>query len=135
MGCYVGIGVILIIFVFPETLNHSYLSTTALILGQIQGLIDMQQEVLDSPLSAFAAPGPVLAKITGARMGILQRFQASKIVFMFNRICTDGRVFEVASNSKFLNLEFSWGKWSGDDVKALEEPLLGVVTRTGVFHV
>lgn len=28
-------------------------------------------------------------------------------------------------------MEFNWGKWSGDDVRDLEEPLLGVVTRTG----
>lgn len=31
----------------------------------------------------------------------------------------------------FLNLEFSWGKWNGDDIKELEKPLAGVVSRIG----
>lgn len=78
MGCYVGIGVILILLVFPETLNHSYLGMTGVILGQIQTVIDMQKEVLDSPQTAFVSPSPIVAKITGVRMGIMQRFQQSK---------------------------------------------------------
>ena len=32
---------------------------------------------------------------------------------------------------KFINAEFSWGKWSGTDLKALSKPLLGVVSRIG----
>lgn len=35
--------------------------------------------------------------------------------------------------SGLINLEFSWGKWNGDDVKTLEEPLLEIVVRIGVL--
>lgn len=32
---------------------------------------------------------------------------------------------------QFLNLEFSWGRWNGDDIKDLLEPLQIVATRLG----
>ncbi len=78
VGCYVGVGVVLIVLLFPETLNHSYLNTTAVILGQIQNLIDMQKEVLDAPPEAFVPPSALVGKISGARVGIMQRFQQSE---------------------------------------------------------
>ena len=39
----------------------------------------------------------------------------------------------VMATSGFINLEFSRGKWNGDDVRALEEPLLMVVSRAGAL--
>jgi hypothetical protein len=30
---------------------------------------------------------------------------------------------------KFINAEFSWGRWSGDDARKLEEPLFHVMFR------
>lgn len=33
------------------------------------------------------------------------------------------------AKSGFINLEFSRGKWNGDDVRDLEEPLLALVIR------
>ena len=38
-------------------------------------------------------------------------------------------LLSVAGTSKFITLEFSYGRWNGDDVKGLEEPLLGVISR------
>jgi hypothetical protein len=35
------------------------------------------------------------------------------------------------ASSGLINLEFTWGKWNGDDVRGLEDPLMGVVTRAG----
>lgn len=35
------------------------------------------------------------------------------------------------ASTKFIGLEFSWGKWNTEDVKGLEEPLMATVTRTG----
>ena len=31
-----------------------------------------------------------------------------------------------------LNLEFSWGKWSGEDIKALQKPISRVIGRVGL---
>ena len=33
--------------------------------------------------------------------------------------------------SGFINLEFSYGRWNGDDVRGLEEPMIALVTRVG----
>ena len=40
----------------------------------------------------------------------------------------------VAGQLPMLNLEFSWGKWSGDDIKTLEKPLGNVVGRVGPYQ-
>ena len=36
---------------------------------------------------------------------------------------------------KFLNAEFSWGRWNGDDARQLEEPLLMVISRLSMWYV
>lgn len=35
---------------------------------------------------------------------------------------------------QFLNLEFSWGRWNGDDIKDMLEPLQIVATRLGALN-
>jgi hypothetical protein len=37
----------------------------------------------------------------------------------------------VMAKSGFINLEFNWGRWNGDDVRSLEEPLVALVVRVG----
>jgi hypothetical protein len=36
---------------------------------------------------------------------------------------------KVTQQGKFINAEFSWGRWNGDDARQLEEPLLAVILR------
>ena len=36
---------------------------------------------------------------------------------------------EVGMKSALINVEFSFGRWSGDDAKAIEEPLKVLVSR------
>jgi hypothetical protein len=36
---------------------------------------------------------------------------------------------EVTQLGKFVNAEFSWGRWNGDDARQLEEPLLMIISR------
>ena len=36
---------------------------------------------------------------------------------------------KVTQQGKFINAEFNWGRWNGDDAKQLEEALLGVISR------
>jgi hypothetical protein len=38
-------------------------------------------------------------------------------------------VHKVTLQGKFINAEFSWGRWNGDDARQLEEPLLSVIFR------
>src|SRR5712691_1635148 len=35
----------------------------------------------------------------------------------------------------FLNAEFSWGRWNGDDARQLEEPLLMVISRLSMWYI
>jgi hypothetical protein len=38
-------------------------------------------------------------------------------------------IFVVEANLAFLDVEFSYGKWSASDVKEVNEALVGVVSR------
>jgi len=41
----------------------------------------------------------------------------------------------VTQLGKFLNAEFSWGRWNGDDARQLEEPLLMVISRLSMSYI
>ncbi|KZT71069.1 hypothetical protein DAEQUDRAFT_724415 [Daedalea quercina L-15889] len=136
LACYMAIGLVVIIFVFPETLNHATLTSVTTLLDTIEGLVKLQEEVLSvgrqpndgsyddaakgpteqSMDEAFAEHGPLLTKMAGSRDAMLAM--------------TKG----FSGQLPMLNLEFSWGKWSGDDIKALEKPLAGVVGRVAAMQ-
>jgi len=40
----------------------------------------------------------------------------------------------VAQLGKFINAEFSWGRWNSDDARQLEEPLLAVLSRMSQWY-
>ncbi|THH31626.1 hypothetical protein EUX98_g2549 [Antrodiella citrinella] len=115
-GAYAGIGVVLIVLVFPETMNHAFLVATSQILGKLQKLIDLQEVLLSARSTDLDANSSLIRKVVGARAEIVGLF--AKLTATFN----------------FMNLEFSWGKWSGEDVKNLQPQLLGVVSRTAALQ-
>lgn len=39
------------------------------------------------------------------------------------------------SQKQMLNLEFTWGRWNGDDVQEMLEPMQIAATRLGQFEV
>ena len=84
ISCYIAIGIVTIIFVFPETLNHATLTTGITLLEKIESLVKLQEEVLsvgsssddssvekglteEALLEAFSDGAPLLAKLAGAR--------------------------------------------------------------------
>ncbi|CCM03466.1 uncharacterized protein FIBRA_05599 [Fibroporia radiculosa] len=111
LACYIGIAVIVIIVIFPETLNHALLTSVSGLLSQIETLVRLQDDVLSSPVGSLIEDGAVLQRVTSTREGIIATLRA------------------FIPQLTFINLEFSWGKWNGDDLKALEEPLSVVVSR------
>ncbi|KAH8103409.1 hypothetical protein BXZ70DRAFT_728472 [Cristinia sonorae] len=115
-GAYAAIGVALIILIFPETMNHAFLVSTSEILGKLKKLVDLQELVLSARPSDLDANSPLIQKVVGSR---------TEVVLLFQKL---------TATSKFINLEFSWGKWSGEDVVNLEAPLLGVVSRTAALQ-
>lgn len=66
-----AIAVVVTLFVFPETMNHSCMAATAAQLGQIKALIEMESTVLEADLEALAPGTPLMAKIAGARTAVL----------------------------------------------------------------
>ncbi|EIN05213.1 hypothetical protein PUNSTDRAFT_107508 [Punctularia strigosozonata HHB-11173 SS5] len=107
-SCYAAIGVVLITLVFPETINHAHLEALAGFCGALKGLVAMQDEALDSTHETVAA---MKGKISGTRAGLVAKWQG------------------LQGTAVFINLEFSWGKWNGDDILELEQSLLGIITR------
>ncbi|TFY63497.1 hypothetical protein EVJ58_g3215 [Rhodofomes roseus] len=137
LSCYMAIGLVVIIFVFPETLNHATLTTVTTLFDKLEALIILQEEVLsiggqpndgsyDESTSkgpteqtlgeALAEGSPLLTKLAGGRDAML------------------GVAKGLGGQLPMLNLEFSWGKWSGDDIKTLEKPIEGVVGRVAALQ-
>ncbi|EED82525.1 predicted protein [Postia placenta Mad-698-R] len=111
LACYIAIGVVVIIFIFPESLNHAVLTSTSGLLSKVKSLIDMQEDVLNAPISDLVGDGPVLTRVTGTRVAIVAGLQGLK------------------SQLPMLNLEFNWGRWNGDDVKGLDKHISTVIPR------
>lgn len=111
VAMYIAIAVVVIVLVFPETMNHAFLHTVSELLTHMSTILKMQDDVLSATPGDFAADSPKLAKLRGTRLGMISKQQ------------------QLATQSKFLGAEFSWGRWNGEDAKGLEEPLLAVSSR------
>ncbi|KAI0646345.1 hypothetical protein C8Q79DRAFT_909612 [Trametes meyenii] len=116
IGCYIGIALVFIIFVFPESLNHSYLHSSAELLDKLKGILAVQEDVLSADPHDVVPGSPLATKTTLARVGMIQQLQ------------------QLMAQKHFLNLEFSWGRWNGDDIKDLLEPISTVATRMGALN-
>ncbi|EPS95103.1 hypothetical protein FOMPIDRAFT_1038634 [Fomitopsis schrenkii] len=132
LSSYMAIGVVTIVLVFPETLNHATLTSTITLMEQIEGLVNLQEEVLsvgtqssdsntekgpaETMEEAFSDGAPLMEKLAGARDAMI------------------GTAKAFGGQLPMLNLEFSWGKWSGDDIKNLAKPLGGVVSRVAAMQ-
>ncbi|KAI0777718.1 hypothetical protein BD413DRAFT_519071 [Trametes elegans] len=116
VACYIGIALIFIAILFPESLNHSYLYTSAELIDKFKGILEMQDEVLQSDPHDVLPGTPLATKTTMAHVGMFQQLQ------------------QLMSQKQFLNLEFSWGRWNGDDIKDMLEPMQIVATRLGALN-
>ncbi|CAE6440783.1 unnamed protein product [Rhizoctonia solani] len=108
---YVAVSLVCIILIFPETLNHEWLNSYTEVLDMVKILVDMQEVVLGQTVDQLASARGVLAKINGIQDGALAMLQGFTM------------------NSSMLNLEFSYGRWSGADVETLEMPLKVIITK------
>ncbi|KAG8773968.1 hypothetical protein FRC12_002211 [Ceratobasidium sp. 428] len=110
---YMAVGLVTIVLVFPETLSHEWLDSYAGILDLVKSLVDIQEKVLtDSPEQLDVdTEGNTLSKVNAIQEGALAAFQA------------------MSAKTAMLDLEFSYGRLSGDDVQTLELPLRALLTR------
>ncbi len=75
VACYIAIAVIFITFAFPETLNHSYLGSSAQLLDKLKDVLALQGDVLGSDPHDVGPGSPLATKATMARVGMLTQLQ------------------------------------------------------------
>ncbi|KAI0826576.1 hypothetical protein BC628DRAFT_1419081 [Trametes gibbosa] len=116
VACYIAIALVFIIIAFPESLNHSYLTSAAELVEKFTGIVQMQDEVLRTSPQDIVPGTPMATKTSMARAAVVQQLQ------------------QLLGQKQFLNLEFSWGRWNGDDIKELLEPMQIVATRLSALN-
>jgi hypothetical protein len=136
ISCYTAIAVVVTIVVFPQTMNHSCLSATSDLLAKIGELVKIQDVVVDSKPEDLQKGSPLLIDISSKRANIVGSLRQCWFKTILTLCFTHGWsvFFLVMATSGFINLEFSRGKWNGDDVRALETPLLALVSRMGTLN-
>ncbi|KAI1798167.1 hypothetical protein LXA43DRAFT_979068 [Ganoderma leucocontextum] len=115
VACYIGIALIFVTFLFPESLNHSYLDSSAGLLQTLKELLASQDEILRTNPHDILPGTPLVGKVYGARIGAIQQLQ------------------QLMGQKQMLNFEFSWGRWCAKDVEGMLEPMQIVVTRLGAL--
>ncbi len=130
VSIYMAIAIVVTIFVFPQTANHAFLGTVTLLLGQMKVLLDAQEDLLTAVPGSITPENPKFLRLSATRASMFTIHQ--RRAFFSGSVSlsvSDHPSPEVTQQGKFINAEFSWGRWNGDDARQLEEPLLGVISR------
>ncbi|KAF8831393.1 hypothetical protein HHX47_DHR1000519 [Lentinula edodes] len=120
VGCYTGIALITTLFVFPETMSHSALRSVCEQLDRVEKFVTMQGEVLKTVDREDGQAGIDMFKPGTLLLTKLDGIKTMMVAVMRQLNATSG----------MISLEFSYGKWSSDDVKDLITPLRGIVARS-----
>ncbi|KAJ7666375.1 hypothetical protein B0H17DRAFT_847415, partial [Mycena rosella] len=113
VGCYMATVVVTTICIFPETMSHAAMDTVAAQLARVAQLIEMQDAVFAARPEDLTRQGPLIIRFKALRARIIAVQQ------------------QLMATSGFLALEFTYGRWSGVDVRGLEEPMVTLITRVG----
>ncbi|KAK0471132.1 hypothetical protein IW261DRAFT_1513189 [Armillaria novae-zelandiae] len=112
VSCYMAIAILTTIFIFPETMNHSLINDILEQLDRLKEMVETQDEVLRTPPEHLISEhSPLIKESKAARATVVLSQQ------------------QLMATSRFIHLEFSYGRWNGDDVLDLLEPLTALVTR------
>ncbi|KAG7440200.1 uncharacterized protein BT62DRAFT_1012986 [Guyanagaster necrorhizus] len=112
VSCYMAIAILTTIFIFPESMNHSLINDVLEQLDRLKDMVETQDEVLRTPPEHLVSEqSPLIKETKVARATIVLSQQ------------------QLMATSRFIHLEFSHGRWNGDDVLDLLEPLLTLVTQ------
>jgi Putative ER transporter, 6TM, N-terminal len=124
-----AIAIVVTIFVFPRTANHAFLGTVTLLLSQIKLLLDAQEDLLTSVPGSITPGSPKYLQMRSTRISMFTIHQGCTLCNLCCPQMSLTMVHKVTLQGKFINAEFSWGRWNGDDARQLEEPLLSVIFR------
>ncbi|KAJ6610792.1 hypothetical protein B0H10DRAFT_2059028 [Mycena sp. CBHHK59/15] len=113
IGCYMAIALLTTLFVFPETMSHAIMDKVSAQLARVQTLIEIQDDVLAARPEELTPDALLIRKFKELRAAVI------------------GAQQQLVATSGFVTLEFTWGRWSGDDVRSLEDPTIALITRVG----
>lgn len=130
VSIYMAIAIVVTIFIFPQTANHAFLGIVTLLLSQTKALLDAQEDLLTTDPGSISPESPKILQLRATRASMFTIHQ--KCAFSSGSVSlsvSNHPSPKVTQMGKFINAEFSWGRWNGDDARQLEEPLLGVISR------
>ncbi|KAJ7257147.1 hypothetical protein C8J57DRAFT_1136056 [Mycena rebaudengoi] len=113
VGCYMAIAILTTLFVFPETMSRAIMIKVSAQLARVERLVQMQDAVLAAPAADLRADAPLIQQFRRLRSFVI------------------GEQQQLIASSGLLSLEFTWGRWNGDDVRSLEAPFIALLTRVG----
>jgi len=133
VSIYTAIAIVVTIFIFPQTAHSAFLGTATRLLSQMKLLLDAQEDLLTA-VPGSIAPGTskfLQLRATRILMFTIHQGRTSLLTYMsYASLIEPNRgPSEVVLQGKFINAEFSRGRWNGDDAKRLEEPLFSVISR------
>ena len=67
VSIYMGIAIVVTIFVFPQTANHAFLGTVTLLLGQMKVLVDAQEDLLSAVPESISPESPKILRLRATR--------------------------------------------------------------------
>ncbi|KAF8525171.1 hypothetical protein BU17DRAFT_62876 [Hysterangium stoloniferum] len=114
----VAISCVVVVFIFPETLNHSFLNGIAGLISVLRQLIELQERVL----TISHPEQPDLASQTASQMQTMRSGALSSLQ-------------KLSGNAGILSVEFSYGRFNGEDIRSILEPLTILISRIGAFPV
>jgi Putative ER transporter, 6TM, N-terminal len=126
---YIAIAIVCCFVFFPETVNHAYLGLVSTILDKVKAMLASQDSLL-SPMPGDFGPGcPKLKGLAGTRVAVMTMYQNREYQLTISiRWCSQPSP-SVTGLKIYLQSEFSIGRWNGDDLFGLADPLLAVVAR------
>jgi hypothetical protein len=127
-----AVGILVTIFVFPQTMNHLCMTMISAQLERIKALLEAQQALLDTAPTDLVPDNTLYRSIMVQRSAVIEKQRACEwpCALVFKGFHASP-INTVMSTSGPINLEFSMGKWNGDDVRSMEEPLVNLVARVG----
>jgi hypothetical protein len=110
--------------------NHAYLGLVSTILDKVKAVLASQDGFLSPMPGDFGPRCPKLKALIGTRVAVMTMYQNREYQLTISiRWCCSQPSPSVAGLTIYLQSEFSIGRWSGDDVFGLADPLLAVVAR------
>ncbi|KAG9019733.1 hypothetical protein FRB90_011004 [Tulasnella sp. 427] len=110
---YIAIGIFCIMFIFPQTLNHQWLSDANTILTSLKELVEGQDKVLQLESDEMNRDeGSLYSKLRAKAEGLVASFEA------------------LSAKTPMLKMEFTYGQLGAEDLEDLEPSLKLLLLRT-----